>query len=42
MKTIIKLSAILFLLISTTSCFMEGVKGDGNVVTKKRKISDAI
>jgi hypothetical protein len=40
MKTLIKLSAILFLLIGTTSCFMEGVKGDGNVVTKKRKISD--
>ena len=23
-----------------TSCFMDGVKGDGNVVSKKRKISD--
>ncbi len=40
MKTLIKLSAILFLLVGTTSCFMEGVKGNGDVITKKRKISD--
>lgn len=40
MKAIIKLSAIFFLLIGTTSCFMDGVKGDGNVISKNRKISD--
>ncbi len=40
MKTLFKLSAVLFLLIGTTSCFMDGVKGDGNVITKNRKISD--
>jgi len=40
MKTLFKLSALVFLLIGTTSCFMDGVKGDGNVITKKRKISD--
>ena len=38
MKTIIKLSAI-FLLIMTTSCFFEGVKGNRNVVTEQRNIS---
>jgi hypothetical protein len=40
MKTLFRLSAILLLLVGTTSCFMDGVKGDGNVITKKRKISD--
>ena len=40
MKTLVKLSAILFLLIGTTSCFMDGVIGDGNVISKTRKISD--
>lgn len=40
MKTLFKLSAVLFLLIGTTSCFMDGVKGDGNVISKNRKISD--
>lgn len=40
MKTLLKLSAVLFLLVGTTSCFMDGVKGDGNVVSKNRNISD--
>ena len=40
MKTLLKLSAVLLLLVGTTSCFMDGVKGDGNVISKKRKISD--
>jgi len=40
MKTLIRLSAILLLLVGTTSCFMDGVKGDGNVINKKRKISN--
>ena len=40
MKTLIKLSALLFLFVGTTSCFIDGVKGDGNVITKNRKISD--
>jgi hypothetical protein len=40
MKSIIRLSAILLLLIGTTSCFMDGVKGNGEVIRKNRKISD--
>ncbi len=40
MKTLFKLSALVFLLIGTTSCFMDGVKGNGNVITKNRKISN--
>ncbi len=40
MKNFIKVSVILFLLVGTTSCMYDGVKGDGNVVTKKRNISD--
>ena len=39
MKTLIKLSAVLFLLVTTTSCFLDGVKGNRNVVTQQRKIS---
>lgn len=40
MKNFIKLSLVLFLLIGTTSCMFDGVKGDGYVVSKSRKISD--
>lgn len=40
MKKIIKLSSILFLVFSMTSCMFDGVNGDGNVVSKKRKISN--
>jgi len=39
MKTLLKISAVLFLFISTTSCMFDGVKGNGNVITKNRKIS---
>lgn len=39
MKTIIKISALLLLFVSATSCFFDGVKGNGNVVTKNRSIS---
>jgi len=39
MKNIIKISALLILLVSTTSCFFDGVKGNGNVITKNRNIS---
>ena len=38
MKAVYKIIAIL-ILITTTSCFFDGVKGNGNVVTKKRNIS---
>ena len=40
MKNFIKLSFVLFLLIGTTSCMFDGVRGDGHVVSKSRKISD--
>lgn len=40
MKNIIKITFILFLSIGLSSCFFNGVKGDGNVVTNKRKISN--
>lgn len=40
MKKIIKLTSILFLIFSLTSCMFDGVNGDGNVVSKKRKISN--
>ncbi len=39
MKNIIKISALLILFVSTTSCFFDGVKGNGNVVAKNRSIS---
>ena len=40
MKNIFKVSILFLLLIGTSSCVMDGVKGDGNVVMKKRKISN--
>lgn len=40
MKTLLKLSVALFLVFSTTSCMFDGVKGNGNVITKDRKISN--
>ena len=39
MKAIFKIIAILVLITTTTSCFFDGVKGNGNVETKKRNIS---
>jgi len=42
MKTLTKITAILVLLITTSSCFMEGItgiKGNGNVVSEDREIS---
>ena len=39
MKTIIKLLAIVLLFGTTTSCFIDGIKGDRNVVTERRDIS---
>ena len=39
MKTLINLSAIALLIVTTTSCFMDGVKGDRNVVTERRNIT---
>jgi len=40
MKNLLKITAILLLLVSTTSCLFDGVKGNGNVINKKRKISN--
>lgn len=39
MKTTIKFITVLFLIITTTSCFIEGVRGNRNVVTENRKIT---
>ena len=42
MKTLTKITVILVLLITTSSCFMEGItgiKGNGNVVSEDREIS---
>ena len=38
MNTLTKFSAI-FLLLLTSSCFMDGIKGDRNVVTERRNIT---
>ena len=40
MKNIIKLTTVLLLVFGMSSCMFDGVKGDGHVVTNKRKISD--
>ncbi len=40
MKSLIKISAILLILLSATSCFYKGVKGNGNVLTETRKVSN--
>ncbi len=40
MKNYIKLVTILLLVFATSSCMHNGVRGDGNVVSKKRKISN--
>lgn len=40
MKNLRRITALLLLLVSTTSCFFDGVKGDGNVISKNRKISN--
>lgn len=40
MKNLFKTSIILFLIFGLSSCMYNGVKGDGNVVSNKRKISD--
>ena len=42
MKTLYKLTAILFVLLTTTSCIIEGftgVRGNGNVITEDRTIN---
>ncbi|WP_372744760.1 head GIN domain-containing protein, partial [Lutibacter sp.] len=42
MKTLIKLTTLLLLLVTTTSCFMDvlgGIKGNGEVVSEDRTIS---
>jgi hypothetical protein len=38
MKTLVKLSAILLIVVTTTSCFFDGVKGNRNVVTEQRDV----
>ncbi|WP_111708116.1 head GIN domain-containing protein [Lutibacter citreus] len=39
MKALTKLTAIAILLITTTSCFIDGIKGNRNVVSEDRSIS---
>lgn len=39
MKKLLKISMALLLVFSTSSCFFDGVKGNGNVLTKNRKVS---
>lgn len=40
MKNLIHTAAVLLLFLGTTSCMLDGVRGNGNVVTDQRKISD--
>ncbi len=40
MKTLLKISLVLLLAIGTTSCFMDGTNGNGNVIKDNRKISN--
>ncbi len=40
MKKLIKVSLLVFLIFGMSSCMWDGVKGDGNVVINKRKISN--
>jgi hypothetical protein len=40
MKNFIKTTLIIFLALGMSSCIFDGVKGDGNVVINKRKISN--
>jgi hypothetical protein len=40
MKNLFKLSLLFLLVFGVSSCMFDGVKGNGNVITKKRKISD--
>jgi hypothetical protein len=40
MKKLIQLTTVLFLIFGMSACMFDGVQGDGNVVSKNRKISD--
>ena len=40
MKTFIKTTALILLFVSTTSCMMNGIRGNGDIETQKRNISD--
>ncbi len=40
MKNLVRIAIVLLLFVSTTSCLFDGVKGNGNVITKNRKISN--
>jgi hypothetical protein len=40
MKKLIKVTLLVLLIIGTSSCMWDGVRGDGNVVINKRKISN--
>jgi len=42
MKTLTKFVAVLFILVTTTSCFIEGmtgIKGNGNIVSEDRNLN---
>jgi putative autotransporter adhesin-like protein len=40
MKTLLKLTAFVLIFISTTSCVINGIKGNGNIETQKRSFSE--
>jgi len=40
MKTILKITAFVLLFVSTTSCMMNGISGNGNIETQERNIPD--
>ncbi len=40
MKTILKLTTVVVLFIITTSCMMNGIRGNGNIETQERNISE--
>jgi len=40
MKTILKITALIILFVSTTSCMINGISGNGNVETQERNVSD--
>ena len=40
MKNLVQTLTVLLLMLGTSSCMLDGVKGNGNIVTDQRKISD--
>jgi len=40
MKTFFKITALIVLFVSTTACMMNGIRGNGDIETQERNISD--